>query len=69
MEPLDIVRANRLLYATAFVSLVLFCGVPLIPESVLMEKRRFRLAEYTHGGEYPGAGARYGARYWTSRPI
>lgn len=30
VEPLDIVRANRLLYATAFVSLVLFCGVPLI---------------------------------------
>lgn len=30
VEPLDIVRANRLMYATAFAALVVFCGLPLI---------------------------------------
>ena len=30
VEPLDIVRVNRLMYATAFLALVLCCGVPLL---------------------------------------
>lgn len=30
VEKEDILRANRLMYATAFLSLVLFCGVPLL---------------------------------------
>ena len=30
VEPLDILRANRILYATAFLALLLFCGVPLL---------------------------------------
>lgn len=30
VEPLDIVRAGRLLYATAFLALFLFCGAPLL---------------------------------------
>ncbi|MBU5434727.1 adenosylcobinamide-phosphate synthase CbiB [Pseudoflavonifractor sp. MSJ-37] len=30
VEPLDIVRADRLMYGTAFLSLVLFCGIPLL---------------------------------------
>ena len=29
-EPLDILRAGRILYATAFFALLLFCGVPLL---------------------------------------
>ena len=30
VEPLDILRAGRILYATAFFALLLFCGVPLM---------------------------------------
>ena len=30
VEPLDILRANRLMYAAAFLALVLFCGIPLL---------------------------------------
>ena len=30
VEPLDILRAGRILYATAFLALLLFCGVPLM---------------------------------------
>ena len=30
MEALDILRAGRILYATAFFALLLFCGVPLL---------------------------------------
>ena len=30
IEPLDILRAGRILYATAFFALFLFCGVPLL---------------------------------------
>lgn len=30
VEPADILRCNRLMYATAFLSMVLFCGVPLM---------------------------------------
>jgi len=30
VEPADIVRANRLMYGTAFLSLALFCGAPLL---------------------------------------
>lgn len=30
VEPADILRANRLMYATAFLAMVLFCGVPLM---------------------------------------
>ena len=30
VEAADILRANRLMYATAFLGLVLFCGVPLV---------------------------------------
>lgn len=30
IEPLDILRAGRILYATAFFALLLFCGVPLL---------------------------------------
>ena len=30
VEPLDIARVNRLMYATAFLALVLCCGVPLL---------------------------------------
>ncbi|NCB63016.1 MAG: cobalamin biosynthesis protein CobD [Clostridia bacterium] len=30
VEKEDILRANRLMYATAFLSLILFCGVPLL---------------------------------------
>ena len=30
IEPLDILRAGRILYATAFFALLIFCGVPLM---------------------------------------
>lgn len=30
IEPLDILRSGRILYATAFFALLLFCGVPLL---------------------------------------
>ena len=30
VEPADILRCNRLMYATAFLAMVLFCGVPLL---------------------------------------
>lgn len=30
VEPADILKANRLIYATAFLSLLIFCGVPLL---------------------------------------
>ena len=30
VEALDILRANRLMYGTAFLSLLLLCGVPLM---------------------------------------
>lgn len=30
VEPADILRCNRLMYATAFLSMVLFCGIPLV---------------------------------------
>ncbi|MEQ2456758.1 adenosylcobinamide-phosphate synthase CbiB [Flavonifractor hominis] len=30
IEPLDILRAGRILYATAFFALLIFCGVPLL---------------------------------------
>ena len=30
VEALDILRAGRILYATAFFALLLFCGVPLL---------------------------------------
>ena len=30
VEPLDILRAGRILYATAFLAMLLFCGVPLM---------------------------------------
>lgn len=30
VEPADILRANRLMYATAFLAMVLFCGIPLM---------------------------------------
>lgn len=30
VEPVDIVRVNRLMYATAFAALLLFCGAPLL---------------------------------------
>ena len=30
IEPLDILRAGRILYATAFFALLLFCGLPLL---------------------------------------
>ncbi len=30
VEPLDILRAGRLMYATAFLALLFFCGVPLM---------------------------------------
>lgn len=30
VEPADILRANRLMYATAFLSLAVFCGAPLV---------------------------------------
>ena len=30
VEPLDIVRSNRLMYGTAFLALLFFCGLPLM---------------------------------------
>ena len=30
IEPVDILRCNRLMYATAFLGMVLFCGLPLL---------------------------------------
>ena len=30
IEPLDILRSGRILYATAFFALLVFCGVPLL---------------------------------------
>ena len=30
VEPLDILRAHRLLYGTAFLALLIFCGIPLL---------------------------------------
>lgn len=30
VEAADILRANRLMYATAFLAMVLFCGIPLL---------------------------------------
>ena len=29
VEPADILRCNRLMYAAAFLAMVLFCGIPL----------------------------------------
>ncbi len=54
VEPQDIVRANRLLYMTAILAVVL-CGI--VRAASFMDHRRCRMREQIHGGDvyrHPG---------------